>query len=103
MSEEALGPPDPEELAGRGALAAERTPSELTLGPVHLTVADLGRSLDYYRTQIGLDVLGEQDRAALSKAVAARSHAFDFSTTAGRLVDFYVEVLSRRRGPAVPG
>ena len=39
-------------------------PPELTLGPVHLTVADLGRSLDYYRTQIGLDVLAENGGTA---------------------------------------
>jgi len=36
------------------------------MGPVHLTVSDLARSLDYYRTVVGLDVL-EQDggRASL--------------------------------------
>jgi catechol 2,3-dioxygenase len=39
-------------------------PAELTLGPVHLTVADLGRSLDYYRTEIGLDVLSENGGTA---------------------------------------
>src|SRR5919202_2780762 len=32
-------------------------PAETRMGPVHLTVADLGRSLDYYRRAIGLDVL----------------------------------------------
>ena len=64
MSDDALAPPDPEELAGRGALAAEPVPSELTLGPVHLTVADLARSLEYYRTQIGLDLLGEENGTA---------------------------------------
>ncbi len=57
-------PPDPEELAARGALTVEPVPANLTLGPVHLTVADLGRSLDYYRTQIGLDVLAEEDGTA---------------------------------------
>src|SRR6185436_8704814 len=30
-----------------------------TMGAVHLTAADLGRSLDYYRTAIGLDVLAQ--------------------------------------------
>jgi catechol 2,3-dioxygenase len=29
------------------------------MGPVHLTVSDLERSLDYYRTVVGLDVLEE--------------------------------------------
>src|ERR671939_1422667 len=32
-------------------------PAETRMGPVHLTVSDLDRSLDYYRTVIGLDVL----------------------------------------------
>jgi catechol 2,3-dioxygenase len=32
-------------------------PAETRMGPVHLTVSDLGRSLDYYRTVVGLDVL----------------------------------------------
>ena len=32
-------------------------PAATRMGPVHLTVSDLARSLDYYRTAIGLDVL----------------------------------------------
>jgi catechol 2,3-dioxygenase len=32
-------------------------PAATRMGPVHLTVSDLDRSLDYYRTIIGLDVL----------------------------------------------
>jgi catechol 2,3-dioxygenase len=41
-------------------------PAETTLGPVHLTVSDLARSLDYYRSTIGLDVLEQHDgRASL--------------------------------------
>ncbi len=36
------------------------------MGPVHLTVADLERSLGYYRGSIGLDVLAQEDgRASL--------------------------------------
>jgi len=36
------------------------------MGAVEVTVADLGRSLGYYRDQIGLDVLGQDDgRASL--------------------------------------
>jgi catechol 2,3-dioxygenase len=39
---------------------------ETTVGAVHLTVADLGRSLDYYREAIGLEVLEQADgRAAI--------------------------------------
>src|ERR671931_632486 len=41
-------------------------PAETHMGPVHLTVSDLGRSLDYYRTVIGLDVLEQgPSRASL--------------------------------------
>src|ERR687888_308420 len=32
-------------------------PAATRMGPVHLTVSDLDRSLDYYRTIIGFDVL----------------------------------------------
>src|ERR671927_1595042 len=32
-------------------------PAETRMGPVHLTVADLERSLDYYRRVVGLDIL----------------------------------------------
>src|SRR5439155_8590131 len=32
-------------------------PAETSMGPVQLTVSDLERSLDYYRTVVGLDVL----------------------------------------------
>jgi catechol 2,3-dioxygenase len=41
-------------------------PAETRMGPVHLTVADLRRSLDYYRRVVGLDVLEQTDgRASL--------------------------------------
>jgi catechol 2,3-dioxygenase len=41
-------------------------PAATQMGPVHLTVADLDRSLDYYRTAIGLEVLAREDgRASL--------------------------------------
>jgi catechol 2,3-dioxygenase len=41
-------------------------PPETHMGPVHLTVADLRRSLDFYRSTIGLDVLDDEDgRASL--------------------------------------
>jgi catechol 2,3-dioxygenase len=57
-----LGAPlDPEELeAGAGAVAARLSPST-TVGAVHLTVSDLERSLDYYGSAIGLELL---ERAA---------------------------------------
>ncbi|HET8607383.1 MAG TPA: VOC family protein [Gaiellaceae bacterium] len=41
-------------------------PADTRMGPVHLTVSDLSRSLDWYRSALGLDVLDEGDgRASL--------------------------------------
>jgi catechol 2,3-dioxygenase len=41
-------------------------PAGTGMGPVHLTVAELERSLDYYRDAIGLRILGREDgRASL--------------------------------------
>src|ERR687885_3064451 len=41
-------------------------PAETRMGPVHLTVSDLERSLEYYRRVVGLDVLEQgADRASL--------------------------------------
>jgi catechol 2,3-dioxygenase len=34
------------------------------MGPVHLTVSDLSRSLDYYRRTFGLEVLAQEDGSA---------------------------------------
>jgi catechol 2,3-dioxygenase len=39
-------------------------PAGMRLGPVHLQVANLARSLDYYQRVIGLDVLERGDHAA---------------------------------------
>jgi len=57
---------DPEEFAAAGAPAVAEVPADTRLGAVHLTVADLGRSIDYYEREIGLKVR-ERDsgRAAL--------------------------------------
>lgn len=52
-------PPDPEELTARAAPVPE-IPAETRMGTVSLTVADLGRSLDYYRSAVGLRVLAER-------------------------------------------
>jgi catechol 2,3-dioxygenase len=47
-------------------MSASPIPSATHMGAVHLTVADLERSLDYYRRSIGLDVLAQgDDRATL--------------------------------------
>ena len=54
-------PRDPEELAA----AAEQRPAELSastkVGAVHLTVAALDRSIDFYRSALGLTPLDERD------------------------------------------
>src|SRR3954447_16892043 len=50
-------PRDPEELGTTAEPAHAAIADDATVGAVHLTVADLQRSLDYYRTQIGLSVL----------------------------------------------
>jgi catechol 2,3-dioxygenase len=72
MSTDAQAPRDPEELEARGAFATAAIASTTTLGAVHLTVADLGRSLEYYRTQIGLDVLAEENGTATLGAGARK-------------------------------
>jgi catechol 2,3-dioxygenase len=57
---------DPEELEAEGAPARAELPAATEMGPVHLTVADLDRSLGYYTTAVGLTVLDCVDgRAAL--------------------------------------
>jgi catechol 2,3-dioxygenase len=47
-------PPDPEEVAAAGAPAVARIPAETRLGAVHLTVADLTRSVAWYERAVGL-------------------------------------------------
>jgi len=49
-------PRDPEELGTTSEAVHCEIADSTTVGAVHLTVGDLGRSLDYYRTQIGLGV-----------------------------------------------
>ena len=57
---------DPEELTAVGAPAHSGLPPETRMGAVHLTVADLDRSLAYYEQQIGLRVHARDgDRAQL--------------------------------------
>ena len=55
---------DPEELTAVGAPVRADLPPETRMGAVHLTVADLDRSLAYYETQIGLRVHARQDGRA---------------------------------------
>jgi catechol 2,3-dioxygenase len=60
---------DPEELEARGAPASATIAASTTLGPVHLTVADLVRSIAYYEREIGLTLLeGGPGRTSTSPA-----------------------------------
>ncbi len=57
-------PLDPEELEAAATSAAAEISPATTLGAVHLTVADLGRSAAYYRSAIGLEVRSDGDGTA---------------------------------------
>jgi len=62
-------PRDPEELEARAAGRAPEISPVTTLGPVHLTVSDLDRSLGYYEAAVGLETLERADgRATLGVA-----------------------------------
>jgi catechol 2,3-dioxygenase len=66
-----MGVHDPVEAAAQGPREHGALPDATSLGAVHLTVADLQRSLDYYRHAIGLQVLDEGDgRASLGAGTA---------------------------------
>ena len=61
-------PRDPEELeaASRGSSESDQS---MRMGPVHLTVAELRRSIRYYTEAVGLRLLhGSEDRASLGVA-----------------------------------
>ena len=62
----AAAPRDPEQAEALGAPAAARLPANTRMGAVSLTVADLSRSIDYYKRAIGLRLhRREDDRAWL--------------------------------------
>src|SRR5947209_19088302 len=65
-----MTPLDPEEVEAAGAPARAELPPATQMGPVHLTVADLDRSLEYYLSAVGLRVL---DRAAGRAVLGAGS------------------------------
>jgi catechol 2,3-dioxygenase len=59
-------PRDPEEMTAGGAPAVAAIPAATRVGTVHLSVSDLGRSIDYSEAAIGLRVHERAgDRAAL--------------------------------------
>jgi len=57
-------PRDPEEAVAAGAPAAAQLPSDTRMGAVHLTVADLERSVGWYEATLGLHLHGRADGAA---------------------------------------
>jgi catechol 2,3-dioxygenase len=65
------GPPDPEQLDAAGGPASGRISPATTLGEVHLTVSDLTRSVAYYRSWVGLEVL-DQGTGRATMGVAGR-------------------------------
>jgi catechol 2,3-dioxygenase len=61
-----ISPRDPEEATATGAPAVAELPADTRMGAVHLTVADLDRSLSYYDQALGLRLHAREDgRAAL--------------------------------------
>lgn len=50
-------PRDPEQLEAEGAPASAEISALTTLGAVHLTVSDLGRSVSFYESAVGLRTL----------------------------------------------
>jgi catechol 2,3-dioxygenase len=61
-----MRPRDPEEVTAAGAPAVADVPPDTRMGAVHLTVADLGRSIAYYESALGLHAHEQGDgRAAL--------------------------------------
>jgi catechol 2,3-dioxygenase len=64
-------PWDPEELEAKRAPVKAELPSSTTVGAVHLTVAQLERSLAYYREVVGLEIL-DQSHGRASLGVGGR-------------------------------
>ena len=78
-----MTPRDPEGVEVAGAPARGEISALATVGAVHLSVADLERSLDYYRSTVGLSVLeagagraslgaGERELLVLTEVPGAR-------------------------------
>lgn len=64
----AAAPRDPEELEARGEENTAQLSPLTRLGPVHLTVSDLDRSLSFYRASVGLEPIGrDRDRLSLGR------------------------------------
>jgi catechol 2,3-dioxygenase len=59
-----MGVRDPEELEVEGAPAKAPIAAGTAMGPVHLTVSDLDRSIGYYEDAVGLTMRARQQGAA---------------------------------------
>jgi catechol 2,3-dioxygenase len=59
-----MGVRDPEELEAAGAPARAEIAASTRLGPVHVTVSDLERSLSYYERSVGMRVVARGDGQA---------------------------------------
>jgi len=57
-------PRDPEELEASASPASGELAPATMVGAVHLTVAEIARSLDYYGTAVGLEVIERSDGTA---------------------------------------
>lgn len=68
-------PRDPEEVDAAGPARGVEIAPETTVGAVHLAVADLARSIDYYTRQIGL-TLQSQDPGRAVLGVGGRDLLF---------------------------
>ncbi len=61
MANTGEAPRDPEELEATAPAPAAEISPQTSVGAVHLTVSDLARSVDYYRTAVGLEPLEQDD------------------------------------------
>jgi catechol 2,3-dioxygenase len=68
-------PRDPEQLEASDAQVAGQLSASTRLGPVHLTVAVLQRSIDYYVNAVGLELL-ERSNGSASLGVSERQLLF---------------------------
>jgi catechol 2,3-dioxygenase len=81
-----VSPRDPEEATATPAPAVAEIPADTTLGPVHLTVADLARSVAYYEQAVGLRV-HEHDGARAALGTGAEDLLVLFEEPGARPAD----------------
>jgi catechol 2,3-dioxygenase len=114
-----MQPRDPEELTATQAPVVAHVPADTRMGAVHLSVADLERSIDYYESAIGLRVheragaratlgAGERDLLVLDELPGARSARgftglYHFALLVPERADLarFLAHVARRRVPLV--